>query len=171
MLTARNILNHIKTGDIKIDNFDESQLNPNSYNLTLAAEYKTYIGRTLDAKAENKMERRMFDKEGDILYPGQLYIMSTEEYTETHNLIPRVDGRSSIGRLGIFVHVTAGFGDIGFCGKWTLEVVVVRPVILYAGIKICQISYLAPDGPIDRVYKGKYQGQRESTGTRLFKEM
>ena len=76
-----------------------------------------------------------------MLQPNQLYLGRTVERTETHNLVPMIEGRSSIGRLGLFVHVTAGFGDVGFCGYWTLEMFAVQPVRIYAGVAICQIFY------------------------------
>ena len=86
----------------------------------------------------NGIEFLKIPKEGLLLQPGTLYLGRTLEYTETHGMVPMLEGRSSVGRLGLFVHVTAGFGDIGFCGYWTLEMFAVQPVRIYAGVAICQ---------------------------------
>src|SRR5256885_9005287 len=99
--------------DIVIDPFDESRLNPNSYNLTLHDELLTYEEVVLDMAAPNRTRRLRIPKEGLVLTPQKLYLGRTAELTETHNLVPMIEGRSSIGRLGLFVHVT-GFGDVGF---------------------------------------------------------
>src|SRR5688572_33064186 len=89
----------------------------------------------------NRIRRRSIPPEGLVLSPNQLYLGRTSERTETHNLVPQIEGRSSVGRLGLFVHVTAGFGDVGFTGFWTLEMFGVQPIRIYAGVPICQIFY------------------------------
>jgi len=102
--------------DIRIDPFNEEQLNPNSYNLRLHDELLVYEEIVLDMRRPNRYRRILIPPEGLVLQPGQMYLGRTIEYTETYNLVPMLEGRSSIGRLGMFVHVTAGFGDVGFCG-------------------------------------------------------
>src|SRR5437868_9414621 len=94
-------------GDILIDPFDERNLNPNSYNLTLHHELMTYEEVVLDMRKANRVRRVEIPAEGLILSPNQLYLGRTIERTETHNLLPMIEGRSSIGCLGLFVHVTA----------------------------------------------------------------
>src|SRR5262245_28043778 len=113
--------------DIVIDPFDDRNLNPNSYNLTLHHELMTYEEVVLDMRKANRVRRIESSRDGRVLSPNQLYLGGTVERTETHNLVPMIEGRSSIGRLGLFVHVTAGFGDVGFCGYWTLEMFAVQP--------------------------------------------
>lgn len=156
ILTGQEILRRLSK-DIIINPFDLKKLNPNSYNLTLFPELKIYKGQIINPK---NLETENIDipKHGLVLLPNKLYLGSTNEYTETYNLVPKIDGRSSIGRLGISVHITAGFGDIGFKGKWTLEISVVQPVIIYPNMEICQISYYIPYGDI-RNYDGRYQNQ------------
>ena len=95
--------------------------------------------------------------DGMVLKPDQLYLGRTTERTETHNLVPMIEGRSSIGRLGLFVHVTAGFGDVGFCGYWTLEMFAVQPVRIYPGVPICQIFYHEIAVTFDAYSSDKYQ--------------
>ena len=127
--------------DITIDPFDEAHLNPNSYNLTLHNELLTYEEIVLDMRKPNRVRRMVIPPEGIVLGPDRLYLGRTVERTETHNYVPMIEGRSSVGRLGLFVHVTAGFGDVGFCGYWTLEMFAVQPVRVYPGVPIAQIFY------------------------------
>ncbi|MCA9240824.1 MAG: dCTP deaminase, partial [Planctomycetales bacterium] len=127
ILSGDEIRSHLGT-EIVIEPFDEAKLNPNSYNLTLHDEIMTYEEVVLDMRKPNRVKRLTIPPEGLVLGPNQLYLGRTAERTETHNLVPMIEGRSSIGRLGLFVHVTAGFGDVGFCGYWTLEMFAVQPV-------------------------------------------
>ena len=90
---------------------------------------------------------------------------------ESMSLVPMLVGRSSIGRLGIFVHVTAGFGDVGFSGNWTLELTCVQPVRVYPGMEICQIYYQTTTGEILSQYHGKYQGSRDVVASRIYQEL
>ncbi|MCS6823893.1 MAG: dCTP deaminase, partial [Cytophagaceae bacterium] len=120
--------------EIFIDPFDDKKLNPNSYNLTLHKEILVYEQELLDMKIENKAVRHEIPDEGLVLVPGKLYLGRTVEHTMTKNYVPMLEGRSSIGRLGLFVHITAGFGDVGFCGYWTLEMFCVQPIRIYAGV-------------------------------------
>jgi len=113
----------------------------------------------------------VFNKSGLVLIPGRLYIGSTVEYTETHDCVPCIEGRSSVGRLGINIHATAGFGDVGFKGTWTLEISVVEPVRIYPGVQICQISYDTVVGEIMPYTSEKYLGQREPRPSRMWKEL
>ena len=120
-----------RLGDtIDITPFNEDNLNPNSYNLTLHDEVMVYEEVVLDMRQVNRVRRLKIPESGLVLNPNQLYLARTVERTETHDLVPMIEGRSSIGRLGLFVHVTAGFGDVGFKGFWTLEMFAVQPVDL-----------------------------------------
>lgn len=157
-------------GDIQIDPFDPARLNPNSYNLTLHDELMVYEEVVLDMAKANRVRRVPIPAEGLVLSPNQLYLGRTVERTETHNLVPMIEGRSSVGRLGLFVHVTAGFGDVGFCGYWTLEMFAVQPVRVYPGVPICQIFYHEIAGEI-REYQSKYQNNRDIQPSLLFQEL
>ena len=105
-----------------------------------------------------------------MLLPGRVYFGRTLEYTESPYHIPMYEGRSSLGRLGVFSHVSAGFGDVGFKGTWTLELVVAQPVRIYKGMRIGQLYWHNPDGEILRRYDGKYQNQTNATPSRLFQD-
>ena len=94
-------------------------------------------------KKHNEIDSFEITKEGFVLQPGVLYLGVTEEYTETHNAVPFLEGKSSIGRLGIDIHATAGKGDVGFCNTWTLEISCVHPVRVYPGMPIDN-SFILP---------------------------
>lgn len=158
----------MKLGSLTIDPWNPAQVNPNSYNLRLGPKLMVYVREevnqpywlppTLDMKLKPQVRECLIPPDGYVLQPGVLYLGSTLEYTETHGYVPIIEGRSSVGRLGLCIHVTAGFGDCGFCGHWTLEMTVVHPLRIYAGVEICQIAYTTLVGePLD--YRGKYQHQ------------
>lgn len=157
--------------NVVIDPFDPRQLNPNSYNLTLHHELMVYEEVVLDMKKANRVRRIAIPPEGLVLAPNQLYLARTVERTETYNLVPMIEGRSSVGRLGLFVHVTAGFGDVGFRGYWTLEMFAVQSVRIYAGVPICQIFYHQLSGDYTSYHSDKYQNNHDIQPSLLFKEL
>ena len=157
--------------NIVIEPFDDANLNPNSYNLTLHHELMTYEEVVLDMRRANRVRRIEIPPDGLVLSPNQLYLGRTIERTETHNHVPMIEGRSSVGRLGLFVHVTAGFGDVGFCGYWTLEMFAVQPVRIYAGVPICQIFYHQLCGEIVEYVSDKYQHNHDIQPSLLFREL
>jgi len=157
--------------NIVIQPFEESRLNPNSYNLSLHDELMVYDEVVLDMRKDNRVRRVPIPPEGLVLNPNQLYLGRTAERTETRNLVPMIEGRSSIGRLGLFVHVTAGFGDVGFCGYWTLEMFAIQHVRIYAGVPICQIFYHDIRGSFDEYASNKYQHNTDIQPSLLFREL
>lgn len=169
ILTGAEIKHRIG-GDIRITPFEESQLNPNSYNLCLHNELLIYEEVVLDLKEPNRYRRLEIPESGLVLSPNQVYLARTVEHTETHNLVPMIEGRSSLGRLGLFVHVTAGFGDVGFKGYWTLEMFAVQPIRIYPGIQICQIIYHTLEGRIEEYRSGKYQNNQDIQPSLLYRE-
>jgi len=170
ILSGHEIRKQLGT-NVVIDPFDEAKLNPNSYNLSLHHELLTYEELVLDMRKANRVRRLTIPPEGMVLNPNQLYLGRTVERTETHNLVPMIEGRSSVGRLGLFVHVTAGFGDVGFCGYWTLEMFAVQPVRVYFGVPICQIFYHQIAGEFTEYASDKYQHNKDIQPSLLFKEL
>jgi dCTP deaminase len=156
--------------EIFIEPFTEKQLNPNSYNLRLHNELLVYDEHVLDMKAENKAHKVIVPEEGLLLETNKLYLGRTLEYTKTFNCVPMLEGRSSIGRLGLFVHITAGFGDVGFCGYWTLEMFCVQPIRIYPGVEICQIFYHSIEGDYEAYASSKYQNNKGIQPSLLFKD-
>ena len=128
ILSGKEILKNIESKDIIIEPFDKSRVNPNSYNLTLSDELLVYENDLLDMKIPNETRLIKIPEEGLVLEPNKLYLGRTNEFTKTEKFVPMLEGRSSTGRLGLFIHVTAGFGDIGFAGYWTLEIFCVQPI-------------------------------------------
>jgi dCTP deaminase len=155
ILSDKNILASIEKGDIVIEPFRPDNLGTNSYDVHLGKYLAVYKDRVLDAKTHNPIEHFEIGSDGFVLQPGTLYLGVTEEYTETHNAVPFLEGKSSVGRLGIDIHATAGKGDVGFCNTWTLEISCVQPVRVYAGMPIGQLIYFAVSGDIQNYYNKK----------------
>lgn len=156
ILSGLEIKKHLGNG-IEITPFNESQMGPNSYNLRLANELLVYDKLPLDMRKPNEVKHIIIPESGYMLEPNKLYLGRTVEYTKTDKFVPMLEGRSSIGRLGICVHVTAGFGDIGFSGYWTLELFCINPVIIYPNAQICQIYYHTIMGEAEKYNSKKYQ--------------
>lgn len=155
ILTDTQIIEQIEKKEIVIEPFDIMHLGTNSYDVHLGKYLAVYEDYELDAKKHNKIKEIIIEKEGFLLKPGTLYLGVTEEYTETHNAVPFLEGKSSIGRLGIDIHATAGKGDVGFCNSWTLEISCVQPVRVYASMPIGQLIYFKIDGSINNYYNKK----------------
>ncbi len=155
ILSDQEILNHIEKGSILIEPFDKNSLGSNSYDVHLGKTLAVYNDAVLDAKQHNTIRLFEIPAEGFVLEPNQLYLGVTEEYTETHEHVPFLEGKSSVGRLGIDIHATAGKGDVGFCNFWTLEISVKVPVRVYAGMPIGQLIYFQVQGTILTSYKNK----------------
>ncbi len=156
--------------EIIITPFDEKRINPNSYNLSLADELLVYEQDELDMKKPNPTKQIVIPEEGLLLEPNRLYLGRTNEFTKTDRYVPMLEGRSSTGRLGLFIHVTAGFGDIGFAGYWTLEIFCVQPVRIYPNVEICQIYYHDIDGEYDLYSSGKYQNNSGIQASLMYKD-
>ena len=157
--------------NIVIDPYDDANINPNSYNLTLHDELMTYEEVVLDMRNPNRIRRIEIPPDGLILAPNQLFLGRTVERTVTRNLVPMIEGRSSVGRLGLFVHMTTGFGDVGFCGYWTLEMFAVQPIRIYPGVPICQIFYHEIKGNITEYDSDKYQNNSDIQPSLMYKEL
>ncbi len=155
ILTDKGILQEIEKGTILIEPFNRTSLGTNSYDVHLSKYLAIYEDEVLDAKKHNKIKEIIIPDEGYVLMPGTLYLGSTLEYTETHAHVPFLEGKSSIGRLGIDIHATAGKGDVGFCNYWTLEISCILPVRVYAGMPVGQLIYFAVDGDIENAYNKK----------------
>ena len=163
ILSDGQILEAISKKSIVIRPFDRNCLGTNSYDVHLSKYICTYENRVLDAKSHNKTVKSEIPDVGMVLEPGILYLGVTKEYTETHEHVPFLEGKSSVGRLGIDIHATAGKGDVGFCNHWTLEISVKQPVRVYAGMPVGQLIYFSVQGkvltPYDKKPSAKYQNQ------------
>ena len=176
-------------GEIVITPWDLDALGPNSYDVHLGPEVlvqRRYLAngygghdlRPLDAAVEFPLLNQDYvpiPPEGLVLSPAWLYLASTLEYTESNAYVPVLDGKSSVGRLGVRIHATAGRGDVGFKGHWTMEIDVVQPVRLYAGMPIGQLIFHLVHGEIENRYDkrptSKYGGTTNSRpqASKMFK--
>ena len=164
----------VAAGDIAIDPYEPGHINPASIDLRLggkvmvyedwvdcsAADYGHYdifdghgltggMSFVQDIKESARTRTFKMDKElGWVLKPGILYLMHTLERVHTDRFVPVLDGKSSIGRLGITIHLTAGFGDPGYDGQYTLEVTAQHPVRVYPGMRFCQMRFHHLDGKL-----------------------
>ena len=155
ILSDSQIRKEMAAGRIVIRPFRPGCLGTNSYDVHLGPYLATYRNGALDARIANPVHEFRIPADGFLLVPGQLYLGVTEEYTETHGYVPFLEGKSSVGRLGIDIHSTAGKGDEGFCNYWTLEMSVKLPVRVYAGMPVGQLIYFAISGPVARSYSAK----------------
>lgn len=199
ILLRTEIERQMELGNIIIEgspNPNGPTINPNSINLTLNNKLKVYDLKPIDDKEkgfldklskkkkkkyadtntyldmnkENKTRDLIIPEDGLILYPGILYIGSTNERTLVKGLHPTISGRSSTGRLGLAVHITAGFGDNGFDGTWTLEITVEHPLKIYPNKEVCQVSFNTVVGNTKdpkNIYNGRYQHQKGPTASRM----
>lgn len=155
ILSDQEILNAIEVGTILIEPYRPECLGSNSYDVHLSLHLALYVNNELDAKSHNPIEELLIPEDGLLLVPGKIYLGVTEEYTETHAHVPFLEGKSSTGRLGIDIHATAGKGDVGFCNTWTLEISVIQPVRVYAGMPIGQLIFFDVKGEVLVRYNNK----------------
>lgn len=183
ILLGSRIIEEYRNGNISISPFDESRVGPNSYDLTLNNKLLRYTEPVLDMMTENPVEEILIPESGLVLYPGELYIGATNETATSKKYVPMLEGRSSIARLGIVVHLAAGFGDCRFgyaeddtelFPTWTLEITVEKPVRIYANRRVCQAYFVQADGDLmDRRnhYRGKYSNQKDPQPSLLWKDI
>lgn len=144
-------------------------INTDIYNLNKLSNIDSVKLDPIDMMKPNETIEFEIPEEGYVLQPGVLYIGRTVENTFTDKFIPMINGRSSVGRLGISIHITAGFGDVGFDGTWTLEITCVEPVRIYPNVPIAQVCYFKPCGKVRDLYMGRYLGQKDATASRFYK--
>ncbi|WP_280385328.1 PEP/pyruvate-binding domain-containing protein [Nocardia wallacei] len=157
ILTGDEIHRQWQRGAIRIDPFDPARLNPNSYNFTLGNSMRVYSSAELDARADNPTTEIVIPDEGFELEAGRLYLAGTAEVLGGTEFAPTFAARSSIARLGLSIHLSSGLGDIGYVGRWTLQLQATVPVRVYPGMEIGQMMWWVPSGDII-CYDGKYQG-------------
>jgi dCTP deaminase len=182
ILSDRDLRTELAAGRIIIEPFDEACVQPSSIDIKVHNLFRVFRNHTagiIDVKKDMTDLTELVDIPFDgvfILHPGEFVLGSTLERVAVPNdLVARVEGKSSLGRLGLLIHSTAGFIDAGFDGHVTLELANVAnlPITLYPGMKIGQISFMKMTSPAEKPYgsgaKGsKYQGQRGPTPSRYF---
>jgi dCTP deaminase len=182
VLSDRSIRAEIEAGRIAVDPYDERLVQPASIDVRVDSRFRVFHNSRypyIDVRQPMEELTELVDKPGDepfILHPGEFVLGQTlERVTLPDDLVARLEGKSSLGRLGLLIHSTAGFVDAGFSGNLTLELsnVANLPITIYHGMPIGQISFMRMDGPVEHPYgagenKSKYQGQSEPTPSRFY---
>ena len=160
ILTGPTIKSAVKKGDISLEPFNETNLNPNSYNY--------HLGNSLLILGHGGKPLRMIllTPRGYVLGPGKVYLGATLERIGSDRYVTLLLGRSSIGRLGIFLNVTADLGHLGSCSHWTLELTVVQPVRIYPRMKIGQVSFWLTDDSSSHRYRDRYYRDSQPVSNR-----
>lgn len=171
ILSDAKILQEIKKGNILIEPFRPECLGSNSYDVHLGNYLGIYVDKILDAKKHNQIRLFKIPPAGFVLEPNRLYLGVTKEYTETFKYVPFLEGKSSVGRLGIDIHATAGKGDVGFCNTWTLEISTSISVRIYAGMPVGQLIYFKVDGEVKQDYSTKKTAKYTTRTTKPIESM
>jgi dCTP deaminase len=169
ILTGLEIKRFVTVGAIHITPFDEAALNPNSYDFRLGDEIVGYHDEVLDVRRENKTWRCSMNASGKVLEPGRIYLGHTAEVMGSDQFVPIIHAKSSIARLGLFIHVTADLIDIGSINQWTLQLYPVQPIRVYPGMLIGQVTFWTVQGEI-QLYRGKYQQSRGAQASRIHQD-
>lgn len=169
ILSGKKIDEEVKNNKIIIEPYNSDDINPNSYNYTLGSYVKVYKNYELDSKHKQDVEIIEIPDEGLVLYPDKIYLGFTEEIIGSDYYVPVITGRSSTGRLGLFVQITSDLVDIGFKGRLTLQLHSTQPVRVYKGMKIGQIMFWKVFGNVD-LYKGKYQSSNEPRESEVWRD-
>lgn len=170
ILTGPKIQQEVKAGTISITPFNTDQINPNSYDFRLGDTLLVYKQETLDTRAINETEEiKIPAKSGLVLQPNKLYLGHSVEHVATDCFVPIIRGKSSTGRVGLFVHITADLIDIGYKGQYTLMMHATQPVIVYPNMRIGQVTFWQVDGDI-ALYDGKYQNGAGPQASEVYKD-
>jgi dCTP deaminase len=156
ILTGPEIIHQYRTGRITLDPFRTEQVNPNSYNYRLGDELIEFTNSVLDPKRSFTTRHHHLKPAGFVLRPGRLYLAHTHETIGSDHFVTSLIGRSTMGRLGLWLQVTADLGHIGNHHRWTLEFKVVQPLRIYPGMQIGQVTFWCPRGRRRQLYRGKY---------------
>jgi dCTP deaminase len=169
ILTGPKIHQEVLAGTIRISPFDARQLNPNSYDFRLGDTLKVYTEPVLDARRANPTRTLHIPPGGIELRSDTLYLGHTVESVGSDTYVPVLRGKSSTGRIGLFVHITADLIDIGSYGQFTLMLHAVQPVRVYPGMRIGQVTFWAVLGDIT-LYRGKYQGSQGPRESEVYRD-
>lgn len=169
ILTGQEICTQVESGRIRIAPFEVQNVNPNSYDFTLGESLLRYENTVLDAAAENAHQIVPIPDEGVVLHPNRVYLGHSAEYVGSDYYVPILRAKSSIARLGLFIHMTADLIDLGSYGQFTLQFHAVQPVRVYKGMLIGQVTFWSTVGTRE-LYAGKYQGSSGPVASRSFRD-
>lgn len=158
ILTGSEIIKQVKSKKIIIDPFDIQNVTTNSYDFHLGDKVGVYDNEVLDMRKKNPMTLLEIPRDGMILEPNKLYLGHTMEVIGSNFFVPIIRGKSSTGRIGLFVHITADLIDIGSINQYTLMMNATQPVRIYPGMPVGQVTFWQVKGKIKELYNGKYNG-------------
>lgn len=167
ILTGNEILKNVQDKKITIAPFNESLLNPNSYNFTLGNKLMVYNNYVLDSRKDNDVREIIIPEDGITLASGTVYLGCTREIIGSDYFVPIIRGRSSIGRLGLFINITADLIDLGSISQLTLQLNAVQPVTIYPGMQIGQVTFWTPCGKIKK-YDGRYRDSKGPVPSKMY---
>lgn len=170
ILTGAKIIEEVHQDNIRIDPFDPEMVNPNSYNYRLGSELLLVTDECLDPRRKSSIEVITLGPTGFVLEPRTLYLGSTLEQLGSRRYVTQLIGRSSVGRLGLFLQITAPLGHTGPSHCWTLELTVVQRLRVYPGMKIGQVSFWTVEGGNDLQYSSCYWDYSRPEISRIYRE-
>lgn len=167
ILTGLEIAKQVESKKITISPFSSMQINPNSYDFRLGNKLLEYVDDELDVRRENRTRTHSIAPSGFVLERGRFYLGHTEEVMGSSHYVPIIRAKSSIARLGLFIHITADLIDIGSVNQWTLQLLPTHSIIVYPGMRIGQVTFWQTFGEV-ALYDGKYQGTRGPAASKSY---
>lgn len=171
ILSGKEIVSQVKNGSITIEPFNTELLNPNSYNYRLSNILLEVNGGVIEPREPTEYKKIIITEEGYVIKPGRLYLGATLEQIGSSIYVTSLIGRSSVGRLGLFVQITADMSSLGAKHHWTLELHATQPVKVYPGMRIGQVSFWEVEGNRQLQYRGKYANHTKPHFSKLHEEM
>jgi len=169
ILSGDAIYAAVSCGDIVIDPFDQAQLGPNSYDFRLGDRCKVYKNKVLDASKRNEVRELGIPPAGLTISPGRIYLVNTLETMGSTKYVPIIRGRSSTGRLGLFIDITADLIDLGSINQWTLQLAPVLPLRVHSRMLVGQVTFWTIKGA-PNLYAGKYAAHVSPTESLSYKD-
>jgi len=169
ILTGSEIIKEVRKKRIHISPFIPKHINPNSYNFRLGNKLKIYTKKTLDPAKKNPYKEVKIPKRGYVLKPNQLYLGFTMEEMGSDHFVPIMQARSSIGRLGLYIYLNSGLGDLGFKKQWTLELHSIHNLRVYPEMILGQMLFWKPKGKIV-LYEGKYKDSKGPEVSQIWRD-
>ncbi len=169
ILTGRKIAEEVEKDNINIEPFDKEKVTTNSYDLELGAKYIRYTEDIIDPARKNSFEEKEIPKDGMRMSKGDFILGYSNEIVGSDRFVPIIHAKSSIARLGLFVHVTANLIDIGSTGQLTFQLYSTSELKLYPGMEIAQVTFWKPKGDIT-LYDGKYADSRGPNASKVYKD-
>lgn len=169
ILTGNQIIKEVTNNNIIINPFDKNRITTNSYDLTLGSKLVIYTDEVLDPKKKPNIKEITIPDEGYVMQRGDFLLGHSNEMVGSKKFVPIIHAKSSIARLGLFIHITSGLFDIGCICDATFHLYATMPIRLYKNMPIAQITFWHTSGDI-QLYDGKYQGDKGIAPSRIYRD-